>query len=479
MNINNSSLSSSGSDESDDIFADNVRVILLNSNSDKVLLINHEHTWDLPYFVYPNSLNFKTEKCCIDLQRRIGIKDNDNVQFTAIFELLGAFASTPQADPSEPAYCQLLLVESHLSTFELNQNLSTDCSWHDVKFLNGLLEKAPRGEDKFDCLKTVIGVLQSPEQFISSLREPRHKYGWHERASQWLCSVAEEDGASQLVQVTQHSMGPTSTILEAKYKNGSYFLKSPVFGTQEIEITEKVCKLFPGNTAVFLDKSYDLHSFVSRGFVHTRISEDDAPKIAMEMGSLQVSSIDYVADLESAGFRRRGPLELYEACEEWMSSPITERAFLGRIGELQEAIPKLKELCLKLEDYNIPLTLVHGDLVPHNATYKESDKEGYLIFDWEYAYIGHPFFEFHEMHQVMKPEDVKCYLSLWSKYRSEEELQDAFEIGRKLGWCVKMWLMLDCMEAGDAQRNSVLGEFAGDCLAFATRDLSDMCDQET
>ena len=72
----------------------------------------------------------------------------------------------------------------------------------------------------------------------------------------------------------------------------------------------------------------------------------------------------------------------------------------------------------------------------------------------------------------MKPDDVKCYLSLWSKSESEEELDRAYAIARKLGWGLKIRAMLDFGEVvADAQFNPLLTNFANDCLDFAIYEL--------
>lgn len=127
-------------------------------------------------------------------------------------------------------------------------------------------------------------------------------------------------------------------------------------------------------------------------------------------------------------------------------------------------------MCEELTRYNVPLTLVHGDLYPHNATLKSIDRQDaereYMLFDWEYAYIGHPFCDFCSMHERMKPEDVKRYLCMWSKYDTVERLEEAFCLACKLGWCFKMWTMFDYIREADPQRNSSLAVYARDYFDY-------------
>lgn len=44
----------------------------------------------------------------------------------------------------------------------------------------------------------------------------------------------------------------------------------------------------PRNTPTFLAESSDLHLFVTKVFVPTHVTDDDAPRIAMEMGIVQL-----------------------------------------------------------------------------------------------------------------------------------------------------------------------------------------------
>lgn len=48
------------------------------------------------------------------------------------------------------------------------------------------------------------------------------------------------------------------------------------------------------------------------------------------------------------------------------------------------------EMCSGLAEFNILLTLVHGDLTLSNTTYDPLEGREVLLFDWEFACIGHP-----------------------------------------------------------------------------------------
>lgn len=68
------------------------------------------------------------------------------------------------------------------------------------------------------------------------------------------------------------------------------------------------------------------------------------------------------------------------------------------LERLQELIPVPREICRQLQEFNIPQTLVHGDMGLNKATHQSPNSQEVLLFDWEFAYIGHPFRDFHRIH---------------------------------------------------------------------------------
>eukprot|EP00737_Agarophyton_chilense_P002686 gb/GEZJ01003082.1/.p1 GENE.gb/GEZJ01003082.1/~~gb/GEZJ01003082.1/.p1 ORF type:complete len:218 (-),score=23.64 gb/GEZJ01003082.1/:454-1107(-) len=212
-------------------------------------------------------------------------------------------------------------------------------------------------------------------------------------------------------------MGPTSTLLSADCENGVCFLKSPLPISREGNITLTLSKLFPSITPVVLVIDTELNAFVTRGFQHVKLSKADMLGISLEAGRMQLSSLDFIAELRSAGCDLRGPRQLASKVGGWLTDTVVRRAFGGWIDELEEYIPTIMQMCEELAQCKLPRTLVHGDLYPHNATLREvgaeDDEKAYMLFDWEYAYVGHPFCDLSTIVEKMNVGEIERYLALW------------------------------------------------------------------
>lgn len=402
------------------------------------------------------------------MQNALGIKSTEQTDFNTVFELLGPYASAEEENGQPPGYLQLIIVEYRGSPTDLDRKLPLNAGWKDAAFVSTLLECASEGGDIHTSLTEVLNLLQPPKLCLLSLREPRHRFGWCARASTFLSATSEKFGCGAPRSIIQLLMGPTSTVLRADCEKGACFLKSPLPNSKEGDITHKLAKIFPDSVPDVLATNLELNAFVTRGFCHAKLSEKHALGISLEMARLQVSSLHLLNEFEYAGCEVRGPHQLARNVETWLNDPVVTKSFRGRFDELEACIPAILQMCEELTHCKLPMTLVHGDLYPHNATYKYGEKEGnckeFMLFDWEYAYIGHPFCDMCTVGDKLSPEDLSIYLNLWSPYGSVESLQRSLDLGRKLGWCIRMWRMFDYIRDSDAQRHSTLQLHARDCF---------------
>lgn len=360
---------------------------------------------------------------------------------------------------------------SRFSDAEILASIPSSAKWGDTDFVMTLLGQVRPDTDKCISLETTLSILRSDKGPLFNLREPRHQFEWYENASCSLRSVAKACGYSSPKNVVHEHMSPTSTILKVNCENGSCYSKSPVAGTKEIEISHEISALYPQNAVDVLAISTALHSFVTRGYRNDRGTEKDAFRISMEMGNLQKSSLEHLEKLTSAGIETRGPLDISEALDLWVDDPFVKRSFSGMFKEFVSFLPRVKQTCAELLSYKVPLTLLHGDLMPHNTVLKDNEG-GILFYDWEYCCISHPFCDFHEIHELLQPEEIREYPSLWVQFEPIERLEEAFHKARKVGLWLKIWTMLNCIRVADAQKNSFLEEFARDCFDWAKQQFS-------
>eukprot|EP00178_Gracilaria_changii_P005191 TRINITY_DN1847_c0_g3_i1.p1 TRINITY_DN1847_c0_g3~~TRINITY_DN1847_c0_g3_i1.p1 ORF type:complete len:438 (-),score=32.55 TRINITY_DN1847_c0_g3_i1:1347-2660(-) len=392
----------------------------------------------------PPRLNFEVHRFCRDLQNGLSIKSSRETYFSAVFELLGPFASAEEDIGTGSGYLQLMLVEYQGSQCDLDDTLPSCTAWKDAAFVSQLLELNITEYVK-KSLEEVVELLQMRGNL--SLREPRHQFGWFERASRLLRTAAQDSGYGAPRKIVQKLMGPTSTVLRADCENGFCFLKSPLPISREADTTLTLIKLFPSFTPVVLQIITELNAFVTRGFHHTELSRADILGISLEMGRMQLTSLDFTAELRASGCDLCGPLELASKVAGWLDDDVVRWAFGGWIDELEEYIPTILQMCEELAQCRLPMTLVHGDLYPHNATLRECGVEDgekvYMLFDWEYAYVGHPFGDLGTLVEKMSTGEIERYLTLWLQYDCMEELKKSLRVGSRLGWCFRLCKLFD------------------------------------
>lgn len=106
------------------------------------------------------------------------------------------------------------------------------------------------------------------------------------------------------------------------------------------------------------------------------------------------------------------------------------RLTADEVAELRQLGPTLKDICRRLADYDIPPTLVHGDL--HLGNVARIDGKLHY-FDWTDACISHPFVDLlslqWERHEANRADLLNAYLEPWERAESAERLREAVELG--------------------------------------------------
>lgn len=268
----------------------------------------------------------------------------------------------------------------------------------------------------------------------------------------------------------QQAVSPISTILKLGTSCGWLYLKAPAFGNNEFSITKAVHTLFPDSICDVIGVNHKLNAFVSKEF-----DDDEEPhfrEVVIEMAQLQMDSVEHLDKLTAAGCKTLSLEVISKRIEDWLSDKDFEQAFGGHIESFRESSAKLQDLCSQLIGCRVPLTLVHGDLGLRNAAKSETE-EKFILFDWQYACISHPFFDLHEVRHELDPIIVDECLSLWEKYADREEIDKAHQITAVLGWMPKLWSMIECLKHSYPERNSSLAAFARDRFHYMKREIEE------
>lgn len=135
---------------------------------------------------------------------------------------------------------------------------------------------------------------------------------------------------------------------------------------------------------------------------------------------------------------------------------------------LRDRASAIVDMCRRLDEYDIPLTLTHGDAALTNATYNPPNSQQVMFFDWEFGHIGHPFCDIHRLHKNVSREVLDDYLELWSGSIDIDRAREALELGCKLGWAIKIWSI-------NPQRRSALYGWATNIMTRNIAVLAGEC----
>lgn len=433
-------------------------MLLFNNDFSAILMIQYGETWDLPYFVYPDSLKYCVFFCCQDLEKNLSVSIPSCANpFSVIAELYGEVESCGMNDDGDNGFGRLMLTECHLEQLRLPQH----AAWKNYLFLSSLLDDSCRAEDSRMCIQDVMRYLREPRSLISACTDPRYQYGWYDRAVAWfLSSVSGRDWKSSGTMVLQEQVIATSTVMRADMNGARFYLKAPALGLNEVSITAKIASLFPNSSPSIIATSTELNCFIARGFHKVDLDESRYAELVKKLAYFQFESLNFIEELKRAGCDVRSPKRMAKKLQEWSSDRDMERMFKDLFSDFKSYVPIFVELLGRLNAFNVPLTLVHGDFSGGNAGFKteREENDNIILFDWQYACIGHPFFDLHEVtvHNDFPENVINDYLDLWAGYESRERAREALEIARILGWTLKMWTSLDCLKECNPQKVSSL-----------------------
>ncbi len=271
-------------------------------------------------------------------------------------------------------------------------------------------------------------------------RSPWAKPGWFSLASQWIKEELEKQGYS-LGKVEPFCTGFNSCLLQIPTDQGNIYLKaSPIWegASHEPQVLFALANLFPTKIpqpiAIEKEKRWMLLSdFGSTiGFSPTLAKKN---ALLSQFAQLQIEAISQKEHLLEFGCWEHSLEQMPSQIEELF---FDEQALAGlskkEISTLQSQIPKLQAKAQKLSTYNIPPTLVHGDLHLGNVAFVE---EKCMFFDWASAAISHPFFDLvwlyldnpTERHKL-----ISTYLKEWEGFESPQRLEEAWDLARPLAF---------------------------------------------
>lgn len=375
--------------------------------------------------------------------------------FTAVAELLGEAGCVHprgQKDMVELGHAKLLFIEAAPNT-KLDEicELSQRFSWKDLFFVKNITHHEDFDPSAGFSYSVVQEALCGEECLKELLPNPPFQLGWFRKSASCLTREIENLGSYTTCRPIQYMLSASSAIVAVDSSDGSFFLKGVCPGSRELEITADVTRIFPKHTASLVATNEELRAFITREF--DRCDETSRGTILETLFDIQSESSVKGRGLIAGGVLRRvRPVDIEGIVKGWESDPNFIEAVGANISGFKRIVPGLIQMAQDLAEYNLPMCLVHGDFSKRNMGVKEAeDGSGtqHLIFhDWQFAVVGHPFYEFHDTSEGWD-EEINEYLKKWDGFENLTRCQEAYELAKVLGWLPKVIGTLECIRQGD------------------------------
>lgn len=284
---------------------------------------------------------------------------------------------------------------------------------------------------------------------IDVRRAPWARVGWFAQASAWIEEAIGALGYVQTGDVEPLRNWSISSVLTAPTSAGRVYFKAaaalPLFVNEPV-LTQTLAQLFPRHlpTPLKIDPQKRWMLMADFGTTARSATDADYAPIMQAYGALQRASVDHLDALHRAGCINRRLDVLSTQIDHLIAHPITQSVITPQEFEKLVALaPLLKERCATLAQYNIPATLLHGDLHMGNIALRDSTlrdnttRHGEsLFFDWTDAAISFPFFDmivpYFELDAVEAAPVRDAYLRAWHNDESPERLLEAWEMAKPL-----------------------------------------------
>ncbi|MDV3348052.1 aminoglycoside phosphotransferase family protein [Leptothoe sp. LEGE 181152] len=451
-----------------------IYLLLIDVKDSKVLLQSNRDNYSLPCIKLNQGLSFDDVASVKNaVNKDFGI--STNVLYYASYEV----------DQNKHTVQAIYVLEQHPpgETIQIG-------TWFDVSSLAGVALDHPEHKTMIEQCLTELTTGQTP-----TLRPPWAKPGCLQQASNWVDAQLEDLGYSSITAIECVRNWSISWVLSIKTAEGTLYLKAaspnvPLFCDEPV-VTQTLACLFLDQIPTVLAIHPQHHWMLLTDFgkpIGHRIPLRTKEHIYRSFANLQIQATQHCDRMLAAGCLDRRLHVLHTQIEPFINDEETLSALSAaevEIEQLHAVAPKLKDLCSQLASYNIPETLVHGDLHLNNVAFHQ---EHYLYFDWTDACISHPFFDLLKFSladkQISLLSDVTRlwqqrsmtrlrheYLKQWQQYESPERLSAAWNIAKPLcilHHAITYQTMIKALEARTRPEVSHV-------LPYLLRELISMC----
>ncbi|BCL36394.1 aminoglycoside phosphotransferase family protein [Nostoc sp. MS1] len=387
----------------------------------KILMLSEDGSYFLPH-VHVDE--------CIDFEDLIGIESQIEPKLGFSVNIL-YYARLDYDESKHQVEC---IYVSDKGSAESQQG-----DWIDSQILRTLSLKFPEHKSVIERYLTEIESGDIPE-----LRPPWAREGWLQAATQWIDEKLLELNYQRISPVECIKSWGISCVLRVNTSRGKIYLKEastlPLFCNEPL-VTVELANLFPVNVPNVLSIDNQRHWMLLADFGQP-VGRNAPIKVQKDIyrvfAQVQIKSVQYIDKLLSVGCLDRRLDWLATQIDVLFNDEIAlSQLQAEEIKQLKNLAPHLKKLCCQLASYQIPQTLVHGDLHLGNVAFYQ---DNYLFFDWTDCCISHPFFDMFELFFSRKNKPFtskikdlqKEYLAQWTDYEPMSRLLEAWKLAKPL-----------------------------------------------
>jgi hypothetical protein len=273
---------------------------------------------------------------------------------------------------------------------------------------------------------------------------------WRAEADEWIHQQIARLGAGPAGAIDQLHVRPWSTVMRVPTENGDVYFKANASTLRhEASLVTLLSRrrpdCVPPLLAVDLERGWMLMADAGTQLRELLARERELTRwlaVLPLYAGVQIDLIDDADELIALGVPDLRLSTLASKYEEMLDDlaglPADERR------RLDEAVPRVGEVCDELAVYGLPETIQHDDF--HDGqVYVSGDR--YLLLDWGDACISHPFFTMAVtldgsiawgLDDVQDSVDVgpfrEAYLKPFSTLADPFDLDAACGVARRLGW---------------------------------------------
>ena len=286
-------------------------------------------------------------------------------------------------------------------------------------------------------LEEISGIIRPAN------RRAWHESGWYPAARQWMAKTLQAKGYILTGPIQQYDSWGLTCLMEVATTDGRVFFKTaPALSrfAHEPNVMAGLAALFPNHVPMPIAVEPTQRWMLLADFGATY--DDQAPaaanaakaQIVRAFADLQIAAVPHSEQLFAIGCADRRLAHLMNDAQALFADErIMRHVEQEEAEELRARLPLLNNLQQQLTEFNIPETLIHGDLGIGNVAGTTAQP---IFFDWTEAAVSHPFFDIFDMFFADDPTlQIRVrdsYLAAWTAFEPWERLLQAWAVARPL-----------------------------------------------